>query len=419
MDDSPEIVPPAPLFTDDAVVLGLIAAILAFVFWTSSSGKPFWQRFYSIIPALALCYCLPALLNTFGIIDGKANGIYPVARDYLLPTALVLLTLSVDLKGLLRLGPKLLVMFVVGTIGVMLGAAVSFLVIDAVHPETVAGDTWSGMAALAGSWIGGGANMVAMREIYQVDANTFGQFAAVDVLVASVWMAGLLFLAGRASQYDRWIGADTSAIDDMKRRIEAYHAANARIATLPDLMVTLGLGFAVTGLAHAIGGPLAAWIQETAPHLARLSLTSKFFWVVMIVTTVGIALSFTRARKLEDTGASRLGSVLLYVLIASIGMQMDLGALIDRPWLFLLGAIWILTHGLLLFIVGWLIKAPAFYFAIGSQGNIGAAASAPVVASAFHPALAPVGVLLGMVGYATGTYLAWMVGQYLRLMAGA
>ncbi len=407
------------LISDDGVVLGLVAAILALVFWTSSSPAPFWRRFYSVVPALMLCYCIPALFNTFGIIDGHAAALYPVARDYLLPTALVLLTLSIDIKGLLGLGPKLLIMFVVGTLGVMIGAPIAFLLIGWIHPETVAGDTWAGMAALAGSWIGGGANMVAMREIFQVDANTFGQFAAVDVIVASLWMAFLLFLSGRAARVDAKTGADTRAIDDLKRRVEHWHAQHARNPTLADMMVVLGIGFAATGLAHAIGGPVSAWIAAEAPGLSRFSLTSKFFWIVMVTTTIGVGLSFTRANRLEGVGASKFGSVLLYVLIASIGMQMDLRALLDRPWLFALGAIWMLVHAGLLYVVGRLIKAPLFYFAIGSQGNIGAAASAPVVAAAFHPSLAPVGVLLGVVGYATGTYLAWVVGQVLRWLAGA
>ena len=250
----------AALVTDDAVLFGMLAGILALVFWTASHPAPFWRRFYSIVPALALCYCLPALLNTLGIIDGRNNAIYPVARDYLLPAALVLLTLTIDLKGLLGLGPRLLIMFFTGTLGVMLGAPIAFLVVGALSPETVAGDTWTGMAALAGSWIGGGANMVAMREIYEVDANTFGQFAAVDILVASVWLAGLLFLAGRADRFDRWIGADTRPIDELKTKVEAYQLANSRIPALPDVMVVLGLAFTITGL----GQPRQATSADSA-----------------------------------------------------------------------------------------------------------------------------------------------------------
>ncbi len=410
----------APLITNDIVLLGLIAVTLGLIFWTASGPTPFWARFYRYVPALLLCYFVPALYNTIGLIDGQATALYnPVSRDVLLPAALVLLTLSIDLPAMVRLGPRLLFVFFAGTAGVMCGAPVAFLVMRVLHPETVAGETWAGMAALAGSWIGGGANMVAMREIFEVDATTFGQFAVVDVAVASLWMAVLLWLAGRASDIDRRSGADTSAIDEIQARVAAFEARHARIPTLTDLMVIVGVAFGTVALAHAFAEPTAAWFADNAAWAAQLSLTSPFVWMVLSATAVGIAMSFTPLRRLEGAGASRLGSLFLYFLIASIGMQMDLKALLDRPWLFLLGVIWMSVHIAALWTAAKLVRAPLFYFAIGSQGNIGAAASAPVVAAAFHPSLAPVGVLLGSVGYASGTYLAYLVGQLLRLLAGA
>lgn len=410
---------PLPLISNDIVVFGLIAATLALIFWTATGPTRWLKRFYSIVPALLLCYFVPAIYNTTGLIDGRAAQVYPLARDVFLPAALVLLTLSIDLKGIFKLGPKLLIVFCAGTAGVMLGAPVAFLAMEVIHPETVAGDTWAGMAALAGSWIGGGANMVAMREVFSVDATTFGQFAVVDVAVASLWMAVLLFLAGRSAEIDKRNGADTRAIDDMKERVARLEAQNSRIPSLTDLMLVVGLALGLVALSHAIAAPLAAWFAANVSWAAQFSLTSTFVWVVVLATSLGLGLSFTRVRNLEQAGASKIGSLLLYFLIAAIGMQMNLLALLDRPWLFLLGVIWMAVHVLVLWSVAKFLKVPVFYFAIGSQGNIGAAASAPVVAAAFHPTLAPVGVLLGTVGYATGTYLAYVVGQILRWMAGA
>ncbi len=408
------------LISSDIVALGLIAATLALIFWAASGPTPMLKKIFAWVPALLLCYFIPAIYNTAGIIDGQNTSLYnPVSRDVLLPAALVLLTLSIDLKGVLKLGPKLLIMFCAGTAGVMLGAIVSFQAMKLIHPDTVAGDTWAGMAALAGSWIGGGANMVAMREVFGTDATTFGQFAVVDVACASLWMAILLFLANRAQQIDTRNGADTRAIDDMKARISAYEAQNARIPSLTDLMVIVGVALGGVGLAHAVAAPLAGWFAANVSWASQFSLDSQFVWVVLLSTALGLGLSFTRARRLESAGASRLGTVFLYFLIACIGMQMNLLSLLDRPWLFLLGVIWMATHVLVLWVVGKLMRAPLFFLAIGSQGNIGAAASAPVVAAAFHPSLAPVGVLLGTVGYATGTGLAYVTGLVLRWMAGA
>lgn len=413
--------PPAStaLITNDAVVLGLLAATLGVIFWSAARPSGFWHRFYSYVPALLMCYLIPAVYNSIGLIDGNASGLYPMARDYLLPSSLVLLCIAIDLGAVLRLGPKAVIMFLTGTAGVMLGALVAYLAMGIIRPEAMAGETWRGMTTVAGSWIGGGANQAAMKEVFDVEATVFGQFIAVDVLVANVWMAILLFLAARAKAFDRWTGADTTAIDDLKRRIEAFQAQHSRIPTLSDLMVILAVGLGVTGLSHFLAEPLVAWIASLPEEwrLQDYSLTSGFFWLVVMATTFGVALSFTPARRLEGVGASRVGSAMLYVLIATIGMHMDLGALLDRPWLFLLGLIWISVHAALLLLVAKLIRAPLFFLAVGSQANVGGAASAPVVASAFHPALAPVGVLLAVLGYALGTYCAYITGLMLQAIA--
>ncbi|MEZ5463518.1 DUF819 domain-containing protein [Dokdonella sp.] len=406
------------LITDDAVVFGLLASVLGLVFWTSSRKDGFWKRLYTYVPALLLCYLIPSIFNSIGLIDGNASGLYPMARDYLLPSALVLLTLSIDFQSILRMGPKAIVMFLAGTAGVMFGAVFAFGLFEVISPQTVAGDTWRGMTTIAGSWIGGGANQAAMKEVFNVDSDLFGQFVTVDILVGTTWTAVLLFLATRAEAFDRWTGADTRSIEDMKRRIENYQAQHAKIPTLNDLMIIVGVGFGATGLAHAIGSPLASWIAEVAPELSRYSLTSGFFWVVIIATTTGLALSFTRARELEGVGASRVGSVGIYILVATIGMHMDIGALFERPRLFALGFCWISVHALIMLAIAKWIRAPLFFMAVGSQANIGGAASAPVVASAFHPNLAPVGVLMAVLGYALGTYCAYMTGLMLQAMAG-
>lgn len=412
--------PSTALITNDIVLFGLIAATLGAVFWTASRETGIWKKFYTYVPALLLCYFIPGIYNSFGLIDGNASKLYnPVASRVLLPAALVLLTLTIDLKGVLRLGWKLLVMYAGASITVMLGAFVAFWAVGLLHPETVAGDTWAGMATLAGSWIGGGANMVAMKELFEVDETTFGQFVVVDVGVGYVWMAVLIFLAGRAEKIDARSGADTRAIEDLKQRLAAYQQQHERVTSLTDLMVILGIAFGAVGLSHAIAGPASAWFATNVSWSQQVSLHEPFVWVVVLSTLIGLGLSFTRARALDGAGASKVGTLLLYILIACIGMQMDIKALADRPWLFALGLIWISVHIVLLWLLGKALRVPFFYFAMGSQSNIGGPASAPVVASVFHPSLAPVGALLGALGYATGTVAAYIVGITLKAMAGA
>jgi len=402
--------------TNDAVLVGLLCATLGAIFWTTQSTSPFWKKFSKYVPALVLCYFLPALYNTLGLIDAEASSLYRVASRYLLPATLVLLTLSIDFPAIARLGPKAIVLFVTGTIGVVIGGPIAIALWSVIAPDVVGGDVWKGMATLAGSWIGGGANQAAMKEMFDVDNNLFGMMVAVDVVVASLWLAFLLYLAGRADELDAKRGADTSAIVALREKMARFEAENARIPTFPDLMVIVGVGLGAMGLSHLIGAPVAG-LFKGAQWAERLSLSSDFFWIVVVATTIGLLLSITPARKLEGVGASKVGTVLLYVLIASIGMQMDLRSIFTNPELFGVGATWIAIHGLLIWFVAKLLRAPLFYMAVGSQANIGAAASAPVVASAFHPSLAPVGVLLAVLGYALGTYGAWMTAQLMRMIA--
>src|SRR4026208_983997 len=147
----------AALIQNDAVVVGLLAATLGAIFWTTESPHPFWRRLYRIVPALLLCYAMPALYNARGLIDGSTSQIYPVVSRYLLPATLVLLTLATDVKGILRLGPNLRAVFLAGTACVVVRGAAARARWQVLRPEVVDGDVWRGLAGVAGSWIGGSA----------------------------------------------------------------------------------------------------------------------------------------------------------------------------------------------------------------------------------------------------------------------
>lgn len=402
------------LITNDAVILGILAAILGGVFFTASSEHPGWLRFYRIFPPLLLCYFLPSLLTTFGLVDPEESDLYFAASRYLLPTALVLLTASADLPATLSLGPKALVMFFTGTLGVMIGGPVALLLTSLVAPEMVADQgpdaVWRGMATVAGSWIGGSANQTAMYEIFDVGGDIFSVWVAVDIIVASIWLAVLLWIAANQNRADIRLKADRSAVDAVRERAEAYEAEHARIPELRHLIFILAIGFGATGVAHALGDGLSGFFGTRFPGLDQLSLNSQFFWLVLLATAIGVVLSFTPVRRLQGAGAMKVGSVFIYVLVATVGLNMNVAALLETPAYFLIGALWIVVHAGLLVAVAFLIKAPSFFMAVGSQANVGGAASAPVVAAAFHPSLAPVGALLAVLGYIIGTLGAWFTG---------
>ena len=410
-----------PFITNDAVVLGLLIGILAFVFITSESKHPLWLKFYKYVPTLLLCYFIPSLFNSFGVISGENSKLYFVASRYLLPTSLALLTISIDIPEIKKLGSKAIVMFVTGTLGIIIGGPISIIVVSFIAPSIIhdAGieQVWRGLSTVAGSWIGGGANQAAMKEVFNVGDTIFSSMIAVDVIIANIWMAFLLYGVGISNKLDKWFSADASSIMQLKEKVEMYSLQMSRIPNIVDTIKVFAVGFGITALAHLGADFIAPLIKRSAPFLSKFSLTSGFFWLIVLSTSIALTLSFTRFRELEGIGASRYGSLFIYILVATIGMKMDITAIFHNPGLFLIGFIWMLFHAISLIIMAKLINAPFFFLAVGSQANVGGAASAPIVASAFHPSLAPVGVLLAVLGYALGTYGAWLCGVLLQLVS--
>lgn len=418
----------APLFTNDAIVLGILMVSLGFVFITSSKEEGFWKKFYSIVPALLMCYLIPAIFNSLNIISDETSQLYFVASRYLLPASLVLMTLSIDLKAIFNLGPKALIMFFTGTVGIIIGGPLAILLISFFSPETVGGigpdAVWRGLSTLAGSWIGGGANQAAMLEIYEYNPDLYGGMVLVDIVIANLWMAIILFGIGRNERIDKWLGADDSAIVNLKNKVASYAESVTRNPSLADIMILLGLAFGAVGIAHWGADGISAYLTNnfeifTDNKSALSSFSSSFFWMISIATAIGIILSFTKFKSYEGAGASKIGSVFIYMLVATIGMKMDLTMVFENPGLIAIGLVWMTIHAVLLILVAKLIKAPYFFLAVGSQANVGGAASAPVVAAAFHPSLATVGVLLAVFGYVVGTYGAILCTILMQMAAAS
>jgi len=416
-----------PLFTNDAIVFGILMISLGFVFYTESKTSGFWHKFYKIVPGLFMAYFIPAIFTTLGVISPEwettnaagevvknKSQLYYVSSRFLLPAALVLMTLSIDLKAIFNLGSKALIMFFTGTIGIVIGGPIAILLISTVSPETVGGAdfdaVWRGLSTLAGSWIGGGANQTAMLEIYKYNPAKYGGMVFVDIVVANIWMAIILIGIGKKDKIDKWLKADTSAIEDLKERVSKFTQGVRRNPTLTDFIIMLAIAFGTVGFGHFAAGYLSEIFASITASMESQTwrnifsfLGSGFFWLISISTIVAILLSFTKAKNYEGAGASKIGSIFIYVLVATIGMKMDLTLIFDNVGLIAIGLVWMAIHAGLLILVAKLIRAPYFFLAVGSQANVGGAASAPIVAQAFHPSLATVGVLLAVFGYAIGT----------------
>lgn len=410
-----------PLINDNAAVLGILIIVLGLVFYTSNLKNNYLVKFYSVIPPLLLCYFIPGLLNSAGIIDGENSPLTSIGSRFFLPACLILFTLNLNLREMWNLRKGVGLMFFTGMLGIIIGGPLAVWLISFVAPGVVGGagpdEVWRGLGTLAGSWIGGSANQAALREILQPSPELFSATITVDVFVAYFWMAFLLYGASKQVRFNRFFKADTAELEALTSRMDHQQKTSVRIPETKDLIFMLSLALGGTGLASLLANPVTSYMTLHFPELEKFSLTNSFFWLILFSTLIGIIISFTPARKLENAGASKMATVLLYMLIVTIGMQMDITAILQNPGLFIVGIIWISIHAALLLVVGKLIKAPFFYYAIGSMANVGGVASATVTSAAFHPSLVSVGVILSVFSYAIGTYAGWLTAILMQLVS--
>ena len=381
-----------------------LAFILGIVFWLEDTFEAM-EPVFKYLPPVIWAYFVPMLCTTFGITPAD-SVVYDWMSQILLPFSLFLLMITVDVKAILRLGPTALIMMCAGTLGILIGGPIAFGVFGAFFEDP---EAWKGFAALSGSWIGGTANLLAMKESVGTPDATLGPLLVVDVVVGYGWMGMLIFFSASQDRFDRWVGADTSLLDTLNADLVDR---DRRPTTLADIGLIVGLSLAAAVGARALGGIM--------PEIGNPTIISTGTWAVLLVVTAGLALSFTPLRQMEDAGASRIGYWALYFLLTSIGAKADLAAVLDVPLYLLAGALWIAIHIAILLIVARWIRAPLFFVATGSMANVGGAASAPIVAGVYLPAMAPVGLLMGVAGYILGIYAAlgcgWLIGQVALLL---
>lgn len=391
---------PAAWITDPTGIFVYLAGVLAAVY--ALAGIPRVSKAFEILPPILWAYMVPMLSTTLGIIP-PASPAYDWIIRYVLPLALLLLMMTVDVPSLLKLGKPATIMTLAGTAGIVIGGPVAFAAFGSWLPE----DAWKGLAALSGSWIGGSAQLVAVAESVDTPDAMLGPIIVVDTVVGYGWMAILLFLSGWQAKFDRWNRADTSLIEETNAALAEKYEAIRRPITLRDAALILGVGF--------VGAYLSVILGDALPELGDPKIISHTTWAVIAITTLGLGLAFTKVSELEGPGASQLGSLALYLLVTAIGARGDLRAILDAPMFLVTGALWMAIHVAILLVVARWIRAPLFFLATGSMANVGGAASAPVVATVYHPAMAPLGVLMAVAGYVIGIYAAlscaWLLSQ--------
>jgi len=360
------------------------------------------KRYFSFIPPVFWIYFIPMLASTSGILNAK-SPVYQVISAYLLPASLVLLLLSSDIKSIMRLERQALIMMFAGAIGIMIGTPLAFYLVKArVGPEM-----WSGFGALSASWVGGSANMIAVKEAIGTPEGVFTPMVIVDTIVPYAWMGLLVGLVAFQPLYDKWNSSkrdvlDKLALDAKEAMAHAFHGFH------PAKVLLI--------LAIAAAGTIAArYLAGLLPAISNI--ISAYTWTIILVSILGIALSFTSVRKLERYGASRIGYFILYFVLTTIGAKASISNIGATALLIMAGFFIVIFHALILLITGRIIKAPMFLAVVASQANIGGVASAPVVAAIYQPGLASVGLLLAILGNILGTYCGIITGQLCQWVA--
>ncbi len=391
------------MLSDPTAIFVYLAGLLGTIFWLS--GRPRLQPLFRVTPAVVYAYFLPALSTSLGITPA-GSAAYDWMVRYLLPVSLLLLMVTVDLRAVVRLGGKALIMMLAGSLGIIVGGPVALALLGRFLPP----DTWMGLAALSGSWIGGAPNMVAIKESVGTPDSLMGPIIVVDTLFAYGWLGVLLIVSTWQAKLDGWLRADTRDIDALEGRLAEVENEHRAMETR-DMAIILGLGFGAAAL--------CIWCGDRLPLLGDPTIVSHTTWTVVLVTTLGLGLSFTPVRRLERVGASKTGYLALYLMLTAIGAQADLKKVVEVPLYLLVGVIWLGIHIAVLLLVARLVRAPLFFVATGSMANVGGVVSAPVVASVYRRSLAPVGVLMGVSGYLIGIYGALMCAWLLSLVARA
>jgi uncharacterized membrane protein len=386
-------------------VLAVLCTVAAFFFLLAQVTD---AKLFKYVPPLLFIYATPVFLNNFDVIPSQSI-VYTGLSQFALPVFIVLMLIKVNVPAVIRVMGKGVLVMLMGTAGVVVGGVVSYLLVH----QWLSDDAWRGFGALAGSWIGGTANMLATKEMLEASEAQLGLAVIADNVVYVVWLPLLLMSRDYADRFNRWARVPEDRLRAMDEAA-ALHAEDESPPTMPQYLYLAAIVFGITAIGHAIAPAASSWIASASPQLA--GIFSETTTRILLVTTLALILSTTAASRLPNSTA--IGTALVYVFVAGMGARASVAGLAEAP-AFVLGAfIWISIHGVFCLAGAWLFRVDVHSVAIASAANIGAAASAPIVAAHHRPNLVPASILMALLGYALGNYLAPLTGQLARIAAG-
>ena len=393
------------LITSPIGVLAVLCIVAAFFFLLAQVSE---AKLFNYIPPLLFIYATPVVLSNLSIggytVIPSSSIIYSGLSQFALPVFIVLMLIKVNVPAVIKVMGKGVLVMLMGTAGVMVGGAVAYLVVHGWLPD----DAWKGFGALAGSWIGGTANMLATSQMLETPEAQLGLAIVADNVIYIFWLPLLLMSRDFADKFNAWARVPPERLAAMDAAAE-MHVEEDHAPTMPQYLYLAAVVIGVTAIGHAAAPGLTVWIAENTVLDDVFSETTVR---ILLVTTIALILSTTPVSKLPNPTA--MGTALVYIFVAGMGARAELSGLGDAP-AFVAGAfIWITIHGLFMLAGAWLFRVDVHSVAIASAANIGAAASAPIVAAHHRPNLVPASILLALLGYALGNYLAPMTGYLAR-----
>ena len=391
-------------------ILAVLCIVAAFFFLLAQVSQ---AKLFNYVPPLLFIYATPVFLSNLSVaghvVISNKSIIYSGLSQFVLPVFIVLMLIKVNVPAVVKVMGKGVLVMLMGTAGVVVGGVVSYVIVHGWLPE----DSWKGFGALAGSWIGGTANMLATKEMLGASEAQLGLAVVADNVIYIVWLPLLLMSRDFADKFNKWARVPADSLEAMDAAAE-MHVEDDHAPTMQQYLYLAAVVFGVAAIGHGLAPSIASWIAETIPGIA--GIFSETTTRILLVTTIALLLSTTKVSELPNSTA--IGTALVYIFVAGMGARAEVSGLADAP-AFVLGAfIWIFIHGLFMLAGAWIFRVDVHSVAIASAANIGAAASAPIVAAHHRPSLVPASILLALLGYALGNYLAPLTGHLARIAVG-
>ena len=398
------------LISSPVGILAVLCIVAAFFFLLAQVSQ---AKLFNYVPPLLFIYATPVFLSNLTVaghvVISNKSIIYSGLSQFVLPVFIVLMLIKVNVPAVVKVMGKGVLVMLMGTAGVVVGGVVSYVIVHGWLPE----DSWKGFGALAGSWIGGTANMLATKEMLGASEAQLGLAVVADNVIYIVWLPLLLMSRDFADKFNKWARVPADRLEAMDAAAE-MHVEDDHAPTMQQYLYLAAVVFGVAAIGHGLAPPIASWIAETTPGIA--GIFSETTTRILLVTTMALLLSTTKVSELPNSTA--IGTALVYIFVAGMGARAEVSGLADAP-AFVLGAfIWIFIHGLFMLAGAWIFRVDVHSVAIASAANIGAAASAPIVAAHHRPSLVPASILLALLGYALGNYLAPLTGHLARIAVG-